>query len=52
VLPAHHAAASRDKRVLWCEGDIGVGLQHVGMLVGCSAHSKLWPEILGRLSVV
>jgi polyhydroxyalkanoate synthase len=32
--------------VLWYEGDVGVALQHVGMLVGSNAHQALWPEIL------
>lgn len=27
-------------------GDAGVALQHVGMLVGRSAHRHLWPEIV------
>jgi polyhydroxyalkanoate synthase len=45
VLPFHEAAASQTKRVLRYEGDIGVSLQHVGVLVGASAHAKIWPEI-------
>ena len=46
VLPFVEAASSADKRVLWYEGDVGVGLQHVGVLVGRSAHRTLWPQIL------
>ncbi|QCU77131.1 alpha/beta fold hydrolase [Citricoccus sp. SGAir0253] len=46
ILPFHDAAASTGKRVLRYRGDIGVGLQHVGVLVGRSAHRELWPEIL------
>ncbi|MCX7892689.1 MAG: alpha/beta fold hydrolase [Burkholderiales bacterium] len=46
VLPFVAAAASADKRVLHYGGDVGVSLQHVGMLVGASAHARLWPEIL------
>ncbi|MFL6673440.1 MAG: alpha/beta fold hydrolase [Massilia sp.] len=49
VLPFQEAAASRAKRVLRYEGDIGVNLQHVGVLVGASAHAKIWPEILDWL---
>lgn len=45
VLPFHAAARSREKRLLWYEGDQGVSLQHVGMLVGRNAHRHLWPEI-------
>lgn len=46
VLPFHDAVGSTDKRVLWYEGDIGVALQHVGMLVGRRAHRRVWPEII------
>ena len=45
VLPAVEAAASPDRTVLHYEGDTGVALQHVGPLVGRSAHAKLWPRI-------
>lgn len=27
-------------------GDVGVGLRHVGVLVGANAHRRLWPQIL------
>lgn len=46
VLPFYESAGSRDKTLLRYEGDIGVSLQHVGPLVGRSAHATLWPEIL------
>jgi polyhydroxyalkanoate synthase len=46
VLPFHNAVASCDKRVLWYRGDVGVALQHVGILVGKSAHQEMWPAIL------
>jgi polyhydroxyalkanoate synthase len=46
VLPFHRAARSRDATVLWYGGDVGVSLQHVGMLVGREAHRTLWPEIV------
>lgn len=46
VLPFVDRAASREKRVLWYEGDVGVAIQHVGSLVGREAHARLWPEIL------
>ena len=46
VLPFHAAVGSTDTRVLRYEGDVGVALQHVGMLVGKRAHRKLWPKIL------
>ena len=45
VLPFHRVVRSPERRLLWYEGDTGVALQHVGMLVGRSAHRHLWPEI-------
>lgn len=45
VVPFHEAAAAPVKRLLWYRVDHGVALQHVGMLVGRTAHTELWPEI-------
>ena len=45
VLPFHEAAASQAKCVLRYDGDIGVNLQHVGVLVGANAHARIWPAI-------
>lgn len=55
ILPFHEAAASRSKKVLQYEGDVGVGIQHVGVLVGTSAHAVIWPAIfdwLGEVKVI
>jgi polyhydroxyalkanoate synthase len=49
VLPFHEAAASERKLLLRYEGDVGVNLQHVGVLVGRSAHARLWPAIFDWL---
>lgn len=46
MLPVLRGAGSPEKMLLYYEGDAGVLLQHVGMLVGRSAHQRLWPEIL------
>lgn len=46
VVSFHNAVASTDKTLLWYEGDRGVALQHVGVLVGENAHRHLWPRIL------
>jgi polyhydroxyalkanoate synthase len=46
VLPFHQAVRSPDTKILWYEGDTGVSLQHLGVLVGRNAHQHLWPEIL------
>lgn len=46
VLPFIDVAGSADKSVLHYEGDVGVSLQHVGMLVGEGAHARLWPKVM------
>jgi polyhydroxyalkanoate synthase subunit PhaC len=46
ILPFHRAAGSTDIYTLWYHGDIGVLLQHTGLLVGRKAHQVLWPEII------
>lgn len=40
------AVGASDTRVLYYHGDRGVLIQHIGMLVGHSAHCELWPRIL------
>lgn len=52
ILPFHEAAASRSKQLLQYEGDIGVGIQHVGVLVGSNAHAVLWPAAFDWLAQV
>lgn len=49
VLPFHDAAASPRKQVLHYEGDVGVNLQHVGVLVGRNAHARIWPAVFDWL---
>lgn len=51
VLPFHDAASSPAKLLLEYGGDIGVNLQHVGVLVGRSAHARIWPAIFDWLEV-
>jgi len=50
VLPVHEAAPHPASRHLWYAGDRGVMVQHVGILVGRTAHRRLWPEILAWLA--
>jgi polyhydroxyalkanoate synthase subunit PhaC len=52
VLPVHHAVATTDKQILQYRGDTGVVIQHLGVLVGRSAHRLLWPQILDWLQTV
>jgi polyhydroxyalkanoate synthase len=49
VVPFHLAASSARKLLLHYDGDIGVNLQHVGVLVGQSAHARIWPAIFAWL---
>ena len=49
VVPFHDATSSTRKQVLEYRGDIGVNLQHVGVLVGRNAHATLWPAIFDWL---
>lgn len=46
MLPFLEAAGAGEKALLQYEGDTGVSLQHVGVLVGRTAHRCLWPRIL------
>jgi polyhydroxyalkanoate synthase len=52
VVPFHEAAASRRKALLYYYGDVGVALQHVGVLVGRNAHRTLWPQVLDWIDAV
>lgn len=45
IVPFYERVASRDKLLLPYEGEVGVALQHVGVLVGRQAHEALWPII-------
>ena len=49
LRPFHEAAASEHKCLLHYGGDVGVNLQHVGVLVGNSAHAHIWPAIFSWL---
>jgi polyhydroxyalkanoate synthase len=49
ILPFHEAAASASKKLLQYTGDIGVCIQHVGVLVGTNAHTTVWPAIFDWL---
>lgn len=46
VLPALDALGTDDHALFWYEDEPGVSLQHVGMMVGASAHRDLWPDLL------
>ena len=52
VIPFHDAAASPARLLLEYGGDVGVNLQHVGVLVGRSAHARIWPAIFDWLAAL
>lgn len=39
-----HTGSTDVRTIEYC-GDVGVMIQHVGVLVGSSAHARVWPEI-------
>ncbi|HVK56109.1 MAG TPA: alpha/beta hydrolase [Burkholderiales bacterium] len=45
MLPFYEAVASDEKQLITYEGDVGVGLQHLGALIGRNAHRDIWPRI-------
>jgi polyhydroxyalkanoate synthase len=46
VVPFLDELPNRNWTLLHYEGDTGIALRHVGVLVGRNAHRQLWPEIL------
>jgi polyhydroxyalkanoate synthase len=46
------AAASPLQRLLAYQGDTGVGLAHVGALVGRNAHATLWPDVFEWMQTI
>jgi polyhydroxyalkanoate synthase len=52
ILPLHEAVRSRETKVLYYQGDTGVSVQHVGMLVGKQAQQQLWPELIRWMHTV
>lgn len=51
VTAFHKAAGSAVKELAAYPGDIGVALQHVGPLVGRSAHRYIWPRVFEWLDM-
>ena len=46
VLPVLERLGTGDRELIWYAGDTGVSLQHVGMLVGATAHRNIWPRLV------
>jgi polyhydroxyalkanoate synthase len=49
IKPCIDAMAVADVRIIEYPGEIGVGLQHLGILVGRQAYAQVWPEIISWL---
>jgi polyhydroxyalkanoate synthase len=49
IKPCIDAMPVKEARIVEYKGEIGVGLQHLGVLVGREAHARLWPEIVAWL---
>jgi polyhydroxyalkanoate synthase len=49
ITPCIDAMSANDARIIEYPGEIGVGLQHLGILVGRQAHARIWPEIISWL---
>lgn len=49
VTPFLEAIPGPDVRVLDFPGEVGVALQHLGILVGRQAYARTWPEIISWL---
>jgi polyhydroxyalkanoate synthase len=50
VKPFIDAIPTKDARIIEYPGDVGVCLQHLGVLVGRQAHARVWPEIISWIS--
>lgn len=50
VKPFIEAVASSDARIIEYPGEIGVCLQHLGILVGARAQSQVWPETISWIN--
>ncbi len=46
IKPFIESLATPDARIIEYPGEIGVGLQHLGPLIGRDAHARIWPAIV------
>lgn len=46
IRPFVDALPERNARILEYPGEVGVGLQHLGVLIGRQAFARIWPEII------
>lgn len=51
VSPIGEALGSEKFRIIEYPGERGVGLQHLGILVGRHAHAQVWPQIIDWIEI-
>ena len=51
LKPFTDAMPARTGRIVEYHGEIGVCLQHLGILIGRQAHAEVWPEIISWLKL-
>jgi len=51
IEPFINAMPTKDVRIIECPGELGVCLQHLGILIGRNAHAQVWPEIVSWLKL-
>jgi polyhydroxyalkanoate synthase len=49
IKPCLDAMPATNVRIIEYQGETGVGLQHLGVLIGRQAHAHVWPEIVAWL---
>ena len=49
VAPFIDKIPTKDTGIIEHPGEIGVGLPHLGMLVGRAAYARVWPQIVAWL---
>jgi polyhydroxyalkanoate synthase len=50
VKPCIDAMPTTGVRIIQYPGEVGVGLQHLGILVGRQARAHVWPEIISWIN--
>jgi len=51
IEPFINAMPPKDARIIEYAGELGVCLQHLGILIGRKAHAQVWPEIVSWLKL-
>jgi len=46
VAPFVDAMPTRDARIIKYQGELGVCLQHLGVLIGQEAYARVWPKVI------